>query len=650
MTPSFPSFQKPALCALVGLGALLHAGPQEVPGARPRFTAADAVRAEWARQAPAVAAEDRDLFSAEDEARFVRTLARIGAPGAPALLPEELERPAEALWVERARAAQTPEQRFTALHFLNRLKSRQALAALEGLTAEDAKAWPAHLHLEHAIASARINGCAAAPALRDFLNGLGAEGRIDGLRIRAAQLRLVLAGVEKALLEPLPPTPGAVLAMMDAWNRATPEQRQTRPGYAAFLEAPARHLQVIGLKDEVPGEAALTCLMQRWFEGLPDDAPASAWPVLRASLEGLEDLPLAWRIAAVAALGKFKTEPEAAEWAAELAGAEKDGRLLMVLLPALRRLDGAAADQLQARLLAGRDPLARAVALEDCPKLPAKLGELMKLIWNDAEIDAFQALVAGFKRWGTPPEVQAALLKPSLQHATWLRRFEAWKVLSAFDPDLPWPQAAKDTPADAALHAEAGALAEKGSPLRLRITFAGPRSLVLRLDPTVAPINVANLARLARKGYFDGQLVPRVVPDFVVQMGSPLSTMDGGPGYAVRCENSLTWYGPGSVGMALSGKDTGGSQFFITTNATPHLIGRYTHLGAVEDPEQALPLLDALELNARIVKVEVLPEGKPAPAPKAAPAVKTVKPVKPSKTATAAKAPRKAAKGKRRKG
>jgi cyclophilin family peptidyl-prolyl cis-trans isomerase len=120
-----------------------------------------------------------------------------------------------------------------------------------------------------------------------------------------------------------------------------------------------------------------------------------------------------------------------------------------------------------------------------------------------------------------------------------------------------------------------------------------------------------------------------VVPDFVVQMGSPLSTMDGGPGYSVPCENTLTWYGPGSVGMALSGKDTGGSQFFITTNATPHLTGKYTHLGFVEAPDQALPLLDALELNARIVKVEVLEEA-PAKAPAKAATKKTVKPRKPA--------------------
>lgn len=625
MTPPVPSFQKLAVCALAALPAL---AAQE-PAPRPRFTPADAVRAEWSRQVPAVPAEDRDLFSEADEARFVRALKRIGAPGCPDLLPPELDKPTEEAWIAKAREARTPQERFTALHFLNRLKSRQAFLALEGLTAEDARAWPGALHLEHPVAAARIHGCAAPPTLRAFLDGLAEAGKIDEVRIASAQLRLVLAGVEKVLLDPLPPTPGAVLAMMDAWNRATPEQRQARPGHEAFLEAPARHLAVIGLKDEVPSEAALTCLMQRWFEGLPEKAPLTAWPVLQTSLEGLDDLPLAWRIAAVGALGKFTSQVDAIAWASKLAEREKDPRLLGALLPSLRKLSPEEADALRDRLLLGRDPVARAAALEDCPRLPGRLSDLLKLIWNDPEIDAFQALVAGFKRWGTPAEVQAALLRPSLQHPAWIRRYEAWKALRAFEAELPWPAAPKDTPADAALRAEAEALAEKGAPLRFRITFEGGRSVVMRLEPAVAPVNVANLARLARKGYFNGQLVPRVVPDFVVQMGSPLSTMDGGPGYAVRCENSLDWYGPGSVGMALSGKDTGGSQFFITTNATPHLTGKYTRMGAVEDPGKALPLLDALELNARIERIEVLAE--PPSRAHAAPAKGKAAPAKASR-------------------
>ena len=62
--------------------------------------------------------------------------------------------------------------------------------------------------------------------------------------------------------------------------------------------------------------------------------------------------------------------------------------------------------------------------------------------------------------------------------------------------------------------------------------------------------------------------------------------------------------------MALSGKDTGGSQFFITTNATPQLTGKYTRLGEVEHLDRAMPLLEDLELGAKIVSVRVLASGR----------------------------------------
>ena len=68
----------------------------------------------------------------------------------------------------------------------------------------------------------------------------------------------------------------------------------------------------------------------------------------------------------------------------------------------------------------------------------------------------------------------------------------------------------------------------------------------------------------------------RVVPDFVIQDGDPTGTGSGGPGYTIRCEYNRIRYQAGMVGMALSGKDTGGSQWFITESPQPHLDGRYT--------------------------------------------------------------------------
>jgi cyclophilin family peptidyl-prolyl cis-trans isomerase len=96
-----------------------------------------------------------------------------------------------------------------------------------------------------------------------------------------------------------------------------------------------------------------------------------------------------------------------------------------------------------------------------------------------------------------------------------------------------------------------------------------------------APLTVANFIALARKGFFDGTAIHRIVPDFVVQDGDPRGDGEGGPGYTIRDEINERPYLRGTVGMALDWEDTGGSQFFITHSPQPHLDGRYTVFGQV---------------------------------------------------------------------
>jgi cyclophilin family peptidyl-prolyl cis-trans isomerase len=96
-----------------------------------------------------------------------------------------------------------------------------------------------------------------------------------------------------------------------------------------------------------------------------------------------------------------------------------------------------------------------------------------------------------------------------------------------------------------------------------------------------APLTVENFVTLARKGYFNGLTIHRVVPDFVVQDGDPRGDGEGGPGFTIRDEINERPYLRGTVGMALAGKDTGGSQFFITHSPQPHLDARYTVFGHV---------------------------------------------------------------------
>src|SRR5712692_1141131 len=106
-------------------------------------------------------------------------------------------------------------------------------------------------------------------------------------------------------------------------------------------------------------------------------------------------------------------------------------------------------------------------------------------------------------------------------------------------------------------------------------------SFVIEFLPEDAPLTADNFIKLARKGFFSGQTIPRVVPNFVIQAGDPRGDTNGGPGYSIRCEINEVPYERAAVGMALSGKDTGGSQWFVTHSPQPHLDGGYTVFGRV---------------------------------------------------------------------
>lgn len=105
----------------------------------------------------------------------------------------------------------------------------------------------------------------------------------------------------------------------------------------------------------------------------------------------------------------------------------------------------------------------------------------------------------------------------------------------------------------------------------------------LKLLTADAPLTTWNFAELAKRGYFDNTTFMRVVPNFVVQSGDPRNDQNGGPGYSIRDEINLQKYTRGAVGMALSGPDTGGSQYFITHSPQPHLDGGYTVFARVSD-------------------------------------------------------------------
>ncbi|HNO31342.1 MAG TPA: peptidylprolyl isomerase [Anaerolineales bacterium] len=114
--------------------------------------------------------------------------------------------------------------------------------------------------------------------------------------------------------------------------------------------------------------------------------------------------------------------------------------------------------------------------------------------------------------------------------------------------------------------------------------------IVLQLFPDKAPLAVNSFVFLAQQGWFDGVTFHRVIPGFMAQAGDPSGTGRGNPGYFFKNEISdLLFSKPGVVGMANSGPDTNGSQFFITYAPAAHLNGSYTIFG------QVLTGMDVLE-------------------------------------------------------
>ncbi len=124
------------------------------------------------------------------------------------------------------------------------------------------------------------------------------------------------------------------------------------------------------------------------------------------------------------------------------------------------------------------------------------------------------------------------------------------------------------------------ALARSNKLVRAKVS-TDKGAFTIELLPDDAPLTVDNFVQLARRGFFNNIDFHRVVPNFVIQGGDPRGDGNGGPGYQIRCEINEVPYDRGAIGMALSGKDTGGSQWFATHSPQPHLDGGYTVFGRV---------------------------------------------------------------------
>lgn len=131
-------------------------------------------------------------------------------------------------------------------------------------------------------------------------------------------------------------------------------------------------------------------------------------------------------------------------------------------------------------------------------------------------------------------------------------------------------------------------------------------TFTMELFPDSAPTTVNSFIFLAEDGYYDDVIFHRVIPGFVAQTGDPTGSGAFGPGYeyANEIDPTLTYNTRGIVGMANSGADTNGSQFFITYSPQPSLDGSYTIFAYVVDGMDVVESLQQLDPNNPVEGVE----------------------------------------------
>ena len=285
--------------------------------------------------------------------------------------------------------------------------------------------------------------------------------------------------------------------------------------------------------------------------------------------------------------------------------ADADGRVAAHALQGLQRFvpDSDAALRARARdLLTHADPAVRGLAagwLAHRPD-PADVDRLTQAYtraaadpFDDAAVSAVSALAAIARasaagRLAVATRFLGAVRRPDDYLVRRLAIADTFTdAAAAWGPDVPIATGRSDADyRDIVRRYLVPALTGQPDP---QVTIETDRGrLTLELLPTEAPITVAAFLGLVDRHSFDGGRWHRVVPNFVIQDGDPRGDGWGGPGFVLRDEVNPERYQAGTLGMALSGPDTGGSQFFITHSPQPHLDGIYTVFGRLTGDLRAL--------------------------------------------------------------
>ena len=322
-----------------------------------------------------------------------------------------------------------------------------------------------------------------------------------------------------------------------------------------------------------------------------------------ATLSGLDtDRDWTVRAAEAAALGTLP--PARGQARLRMLLQDSDLRVVSAAIAALIASKAPGADavlleRLKADDFAIRAAAARGLAALKVTSASAPLVEAYRATLGDSTYVARGAILEALA------QLDAAAARPLLEEALrdkdWALRVRAAELLQQAGAAAATTQASIRPAVSGRQIAEAewqGLIRPQFSPHAFIETDKG--TIEIELAVLDAPLTVGNFIALARKGFFDGIAIHRVVPDFVVQDGDPRGDGEGGPGYTIRDEINMRPYLRGTVGMALDWADTGGSQFFITHSPQPHLDGRYTAFGHVVAGMDVVDRLVPLDVIRRV--------------------------------------------------
>lgn len=281
---------------------------------------------------------------------------------------------------------------------------------------------------------------------------------------------------------------------------------------------------------------------------------------------------------------------------------DSDKRVVAAVIRTLARGRAAGIDAVVLKAITDSDVGVRTAAAEAIGrlKLPggaAALQAAYAAAAGNGDPDSRSAILGALAQFGLPEA--GATLKQALTDSDWSVRLRAATTLHRLDPTSDALTAIRPAPGSPIVpYGSSALISPPYSPHAFIDTTKG--TIEIELAVVDAPQTAQNFMALARKGFFNGLQIHRVVPDFVVQDGDPRGDGSGGPGYTIRDELNDHPYLRGTVGMALSGPDTGGSQFFIAESPQPHLDAKYTVFGRVVNGMDVVDRLQQLDVIQRV--------------------------------------------------